>query len=126
MRIVIIGSRGYPVGASIGNMPGPVDRVRSFVRSLPPGTTVISGAARGVDRTAEEEARLLGLPVESYPADWNSHGKKAGFLRNRILVEEGDAIEAFWDGSSSGTLSTINLANAARKPVRIHRIGAQS
>ena len=112
MKIAVVGSRDFP----------DMELVRAFVRSLPKDTVIISGGARGVDRTAEEEAKKLGMVTEIYPADWQTHGKKAGFLRNKQMVDAADRIVAFHDGVSRGTLHTINLAKAADKPVEIRRI----
>ena len=41
----------------------------------------------GADRLAGEWARLFGIPVEPYPADWEKHGKKAGAIRNTEMLE---------------------------------------
>ncbi len=46
-RIAIVGSRG---------LPRP-DLIEAFVASLPAGTVVVSGGARGVDTVAEQAAR---------------------------------------------------------------------
>jgi len=62
---------------------------------------------------AEREARKLGLPVEVYPADWDRHGKKAGFLRNEAMLDlEGvRAVLAFRaSGRSSGTDHMVALS----------------
>jgi hypothetical protein len=109
MKIAIVGSRDY----------AHLDRVRDFVKALPAGTTVISGGARGVDEAAEAMAYAIGLPVQSFPADWATHGKKAGILRNAEIVAAADEVVAFWDGISAGTRSSIELAQKAGKPIRI-------
>jgi hypothetical protein len=122
VKIGIVGSRGFR----------DMGIVRAFVRSLPAGTTVVSGAGKdrrdylplgkwGVDEHAEDEAEKCGLQVESHPADWRKYGKRAGFVRNPLIVAGSDEINAFWDGVSNGTRSTIQIANRQRKPVRIHR-----
>ena len=111
-RVAVVGSREYP---SLG-------LVREFVRRLAardPGATVVSGNARGVDRAAEEEARAAGLEVVSLRADWDAHGKAAGFIRNGQIVERCDAVAAFWDGRSSGTADTVRRAEAAGKRVSV-------
>ena len=113
MRIAIVGSRGFRE----------LYRVRAFVSELPEGTTVISGEAPGVDREAKRAALARGLPYEGYPADWETHGLKAGFLRNRVLVEKAEAVVAFWDGSSRGTKHSIDLARKAGKKVTVFRQG---
>jgi predicted Rossmann fold nucleotide-binding protein DprA/Smf involved in DNA uptake len=99
-----------------------MERVSEYVALLPANSVVVSGNARGVDRTAEEAARERGLKVISLPAQWDKYGKSAGFRRNADIVKLADRVIAFWDGVSKGTLHTINLAKAQGKPVEIVRI----
>ena len=49
-------------------------------------TTVVSGAAHGVDRLGEIYAIEMGLPLELYPAHWNTHGRSAGYIRNGLMA----------------------------------------
>lgn len=82
-------------------------------------TEVISGGAMGVDRLAEEFAQKHKLPLTVFPADWETHGSKAGPLRNKQIVEACEQLVAIWDGSSKGTATTIRMAKKAGKPVRV-------
>lgn len=109
-RIAVVGSRDYR---------HPQD-VIDFIYSLPPNTTVVSGGARGVDFIAENAAFARGLLVDIYPADWQTHGKKAGYLRNADIVRNCDEVVAFWDGKSKGTMHTVNLAKEHNIPVTIY------
>lgn len=87
---------------------------------LPPSSTVVHGAARGVDRIAGQEAEKLGLLVEAHPADWDRFGKSAGYRRNAEMIALGaDLVLAFWDGKSRGTQHTIELARGAGIPVEV-------
>ncbi len=107
--VAVVGSRDYP----------DLDAVRRSVRSLPSGTVVLSGGAKGVDKTAEDEARACGLAVKVYPADWRRYGRRAGAVRNTLIVERSTRVVAFWDGLSRGTKITIDLTVAAGKPLEI-------
>lgn len=109
VKVGIVGSRDYP----------DLEAVRRFVAALPEGTVVVSGGARGVDQTAEDAARARGLVVDVKIALWQQHGKRAGPMRNREIVEASDEIVAFWDGVSPGTRSTIDIAHGAQKKVRV-------
>ena len=80
----------------------------------------ISGGAKGVDLWAEETAKNLGAERHIFLPDWDKHGKSAGFIRNKLIVNEADHIVAFWDGQSKGTKSTIDLAINVGKPVDIY------
>lgn len=82
---------------------------------------VVSGAAKGADKLGEEYAHEHGYTVEQYPADWNTHGKAAGPIRNAQMANSADALIAFWDGQSRGTQSMINIARAKGLPVRVIR-----
>ena len=48
---------------------------------------LLHGGARGADRTIGRVANQLGWPVEVLPADWRRHGRAAGPIRNRELLE---------------------------------------
>ena len=76
-------------------------------------TEVVSGTARGVDRLGEQWAEKNNIPVKKFPANWDKHGKRAGYLRNAEMAEYADALVAFWDGESRGTEHMINLAKKA-------------
>ena len=76
---------------------------------------IISGTAVGADSLGELFARIHKIPVKQFPANWDLHGKKAGFIRNKTLVDECDMAIIFWDGESSGTSHTISLLESAKK-----------
>jgi len=48
---------------------------------------LLHGGARGADRAIGRAAHQLGWPVEVLPADWRRHGRAAGPIRNRELIE---------------------------------------
>jgi hypothetical protein len=82
----------------------------------------VHGAARGVDRTADEAARELGAATRPLPgsnADWARLGALAGHVRNvRLIQDEGiGALDGFWNLHSSGTADAVELALAAGLPV---------
>jgi len=78
----------------------------------------LSGAARGADTLGEEWAVMCGIPIEKYPADWNAHGKSAGYKRNTVMAEHAEALIALWDGKSRGTAHMIEIAK--RHGLRVH------
>jgi hypothetical protein len=73
-------------------------------------TQVISGGARGADRIGEIYANENAIDLVIMPANWNLHGKSAGYRRNEDMAKIADACIALWDGSSKGTGHMINLA----------------
>lgn len=88
-------------------------------------TTVISGTAKGADRLGEAWAAEHDVPCERYPADWDRHGKSAGYRRNERMAECADALIALWDGQSRGTKHMIDIAKRNGLLVRVQMIGSK-
>lgn len=101
MKVIIAGSRTITSRV-------PVDE--AIKRSGFEITEVISGCASGVDRLGEGWAADHDTPIKRFPADWNQHGKRAGYLRNAEMARYADGLIAIWDGKSHGTSSMIDLA----------------
>lgn len=84
---------------------------------FPDLTRIISGGARGADILGERFANEIGLEISRFIPDWDSLGKRAGYVRNETMakfaVESGNEgmLIAFWDGASRGTKHMIDLAN---------------
>lgn len=81
-------------------------------------TEVVCGKARGVDTLGEAWAVEYSVPVRFFPADWNKHGKRAGFLRNTEMAEYGEALILIWDGKSRGSKMMLDIAK--RKGLKIY------
>lgn len=111
MNIAVIGSRTYRN----------LEQVRGFIRGLSIHDTVISGGAKGVDRTAEDEARRLGMKVISIIPEWDKYGKRAGLIRNNYIIEKADFVAAFWDGISKGTKYTIDTAKKKNVKIKVFK-----
>lgn len=111
MKLLICGSRGI-------NDPAVVSRAveQSGIRP----TQIISGGARGVDRLAGEYAASHGIAFTEYLADWEKYGKRAGFIRNCVMVGAADAVIAVWDGTSPGTKHSIEYARSCGKQVFVY------
>ena len=80
---------------------------------------IVSGGARGADSLARKYARDYNVSYKEFPAQWDIYGKRAGFIRNKFIVEYCDIVIAFWDGKSRGTKDTINTARKLGKRVCI-------
>lgn len=73
-------------------------------------SVVISGTANGVDEMGERWAIEHDIPLEKYPAQWEKYGKQAGYLRNKQMAENAEALLALWNGKSKGTKHMIDIA----------------
>jgi hypothetical protein len=71
---------------------------------------IVSGTARGADTLGEQFAKEYSIPVKQFPANWDLYGKSAGYRRNAEMANYADALIAFWNGESKGTMHMINLA----------------
>lgn len=78
---------------------------------------IVSGTAPGADRLGEKYAKEKGYAIKQFPADWKKLGRRAGIVRNTEMAQYADALIAFWDGKSKGTMHMINLMNAKSKLV---------
>jgi len=112
MKILICGSRSIN------------DRVlvaQAVEKSGMKATHIVSGGARGVDTLARLYARSNGIEFTEYLADWDKYGKRAGFMRNCVMVGAVDAVIAVWDGKSPGTKHSIDYATSHGKKVFVFR-----
>ncbi len=73
-------------------------------------TEIVHGGARGVDILGKKWAEDRGLPVKEFLANWEEHGKSAGYKRNAQMAEYADALVTAWDGISRGTMHMQNIA----------------
>jgi hypothetical protein len=88
------------------------------IHEATPITTLIHGGARGADRLAGDWGRnRKTIEVISVPADWNRYGKKAGALRNQLMLDEHqpELVLAFPGGT--GTADMVRRARAHNIPV---------
>ncbi len=115
MIILVCGSRTWSDHGII------FDKLESLPSDADEDVLIIHGGASGADTIAASIAMGLGYGHRAYPADWNTHGKGAGPIRNQRMLDEGtpDIVLAFWDGESRGTLDMITRARRAGIPVEI-------
>jgi hypothetical protein len=115
MRVVVTGSRDWRDGRAIQRA------LAALIDRAP--VTIVHGDARGADRLADHAAHVLerwGYRVERFPADWRTHGRAAGPIRNRQMLEAGaDAVFAFPMPGSRGTLDCMIEAHRRGIPVWI-------
>jgi hypothetical protein len=100
MKVLVCGGRDY----------NDYDQVVSVLNDVKGITLIIQGDARGADTLGKRYGLDNGIPVDCYPALWNQYGKRAGYLRNQQMLDDGqpDLVVAFPGGR--GTAMMIRIA----------------
>lgn len=106
VKIIIAGGREFTNYALLKNV---CDHMLSVVRTTS-DVTIVSGGARGVDKMGERYATEHGINLIVMNADWETHGKSAGYKRNQEMADVSTHLVAFWDGKSRGTKHMIDIA----------------
>lgn len=75
-------------------------------------TKVVSGTCRGADLLGEKYAEENRLEIIRCPANWNKHGKSAGYKRNVEMADIAEQLIAFHKNGSKGTQHMINIAKS--------------
>ena len=109
-RIIVCGGRDFD------NL-SMVEHVLTMVHARRGIACIIEGGAKGADRLARGWAQKCGVPVETFEAKWNEQGRRAGPVRNGLMLERGkpDAVIAFPGGT--GTRDMVEQAKKAGVPV---------
>lgn len=109
MLIMVTGGRNYNDRNTVHAVFAPLN--------TDPKPTLIHGGAPGLDTIASSIAANMGWLIESFPADWNTYGrKKAGHIRNHHMIRrKPDLCIAFPGGP--GTDACRRAAQKAGIPV---------
>lgn len=103
-RVLVCGGRSYTDRRSLHVI---LDGLK------PRPTMIIHGGAPGADNLAWWWAELSGISHWAFHADWKTHGKSAGPIRNQQMLDDGkpDLVVAFPGGN--GTADMVRRAKAA-------------
>lgn len=77
---------------------------------------VITGGCKGVDKCAELVCKRRGIACKVFPANWKRHGRAAGPIRNKQMLEqEPNLVLAFHPdlAKSKGTRHMVRISRAA-------------
>lgn len=110
MRVLVCGGRDFNEYESL-------EYFLDAFRAENDVSVVIHGAARGADSMAGEWAKSRGIPVIVFPADWNRHGRAAGPIRNKKMLDEGKPNLVISFPGGRGTANMMEQARAAGVPV---------
>lgn len=77
-----------------------------------PIKTLVNGGAKGADALAASWALFHGIQVKTFHADWNTHGRAAGPIRNQKMLDVAmpDLVIAF-----PGGRGTADMVGRAKK-----------
>lgn len=115
VRVLVCGSRTWRDHLPIWLTLAGIKAVHGPVR-------VCHGGAQGADTYAEEVAAALDLDTTVYLAQWELHGKAAGPIRNKRMLEnfKPHLVLAFSEHPlTKGTKHMIGIASATNVPVYI-------
>lgn len=122
-RVLVTGSRSWE---DVRTLRGALNDILTGLPNLATPVVVVHGdCPHGADRQASVWVRdaqrgpLWVVTEEKHPANWQLNGKRAGFIRNQLMVNLGaDLVLAFIKDGSRGASHTAALAEAAGIPVR--------
>lgn len=104
MTVLVCGGRDYADKQRVFNV---LNFNRAKIRMI------VHGAAKGADTFAGLWAAENDVPCLRVPAEWKRYGKKAGAIRNRLMLQLGepDLVVAFPGGV--GTAMMVGMAKKA-------------
>jgi len=107
MKLIIAGSRNF----------NDYNLLKNEINNLKYNITeIVSGTAKGADTMGEKYATEYNIKLTKFPAEWNTYGKKAGMIRNKVMGDYSDVCIAFWDSYSKGTKQMIDYMKKLKKP----------
>lgn len=114
MKVLVCGSRDFDQWARLFGV------LDECLKKLPL-MEVVEGEAKGADTYARQWAEERGVVVHKFPADWAKHGKAAGPIRNKQMLDSGvELVIAFpLSTMGRGTGDMVRQAQAAKIPVQI-------
>jgi hypothetical protein len=81
-RVLVCGGRNYADWRKVS------DTLRKL-HDETPIDVIIHGCASGADTLAARWAFLAGIREHAFGADWETHGRAAGPIRNQRMLDEG-------------------------------------
>lgn len=115
-RLAIVGSRDFTDYEKFCKMVAFVDKEYGILKDV---DEIVSGHGDGTDLMAERFADEKGYKKVIYPPNWSKYGKKAGPIRNNLIVQRMThmlALPRIIEGAySKGTKDSIDKAVEACK-----------
>lgn len=113
MRVLVCGGRTWGYTPESDYQKKDIEMFQAaieFMETVFSPSLFISGGAKGADEIPKFQASI---PWAMFPADWKTHGKAAGPIRNQQMLDEGkpDLVVAFPGGR--GTADMVRRAKKA-------------
>ncbi len=110
MKVLVTGSRKWT----------DYDAIYNRLAELPKDTIIIEGGANGADTLARTAAYRLKLDRVRCKAKWDVHGRAAGTIRNRMMLNlKPDLVLGFRIDQSGGTTDCLDEAKRRGIPVEV-------
>lgn len=115
-KIIIAGSREFN---DYNFLKSKLDLLTSRLKE---DIEIVSGTCKGADLLGEQYAEEKGYNTTRFPADWDKHGKSAGFKRNVEMAEYADACVVFHVNNSKGSQHMINEAKQKKLQLKVYKL----
>jgi len=113
MRIIVTGDKEF-------------DNYKLFNKKLDYYTSKLTeiviltrGEKEGPDKLADKWCLSNKKTIINFRPFYKEDGKKAELIRDKTMLNEGEALIVFWDDKSDDVKRLIRMANKRNKPVRI-------
>lgn len=84
-------------------------------------TQIISGGARGIDRSARHYAEKHHIQILEILPEYELYGRSAPLKRNDWIISLSDIVFIFWDGKSRGSDYMIKNCKKQGKPMKLYQ-----
>lgn len=119
MKLIIAGSRDLSEEMIYAELV----QLRISDHPIVQATEIVSGCARGADTAGELYADFYGIPVTKFPADWDTHGKAAGPIRNKQMGQYADCAIIFMKkGGTPGSKNMKDHMHRMKKKVWVFEV----
>lgn len=114
MKTIIAGSRDY--------QPSSIQAIQEIVDASGFNVTeLVCGGASGADTWGYTWAYSREIPIKEFFADWKTHGRAAGPIRNQEMADYGEGLIAIKTKPvSRGTDDMIRRATRKGIPVKVY------
>lgn len=124
MRVIFTGSRDWVGVEAEGAVTDILYTLHGLAEALGQPLEVVHGdCPTGADAIVDRWARRRldhGVKLETYPAQWDVWGKKAGPMRNgRMIADGADMVIGFWRNGSRGTGGCLTMAQEEGIPTHV-------